>query len=588
MKRFPFALSLLAVALFLATQGQALTPIPMPTSLRLTGGERPVAEPVVTTDASLPPEGYRLSITPEAIRVTGGGPAGVFYARQTLAQLAAPKGTSLPCAEIKDAPRYAVRGFMHDTGRNFQSVESLKHQLDLFARYKLNTFHWHLTDNPAWRVESKVFPQITSAKGRKPGRDPEDTYTFDQIRDVIAYAKARHIRVIPELDMPGHSAFFKPVFGFTMDSPQGIEVLKQLISEFCAEIPKEDCPILHIGSDEVHIRDPKGFMSAIENHVRSLGRTPMVWAPGLPPFSPDTWQQRWKLSAKLPATTTPLVDSAAGYLNSFDPQQIVRLHLTHAFPKGAKGGILCCWPDVNVDDKANIFRHNAVWPTVLAFAEASWNGPGDLAAFEPRMAAHRDAFFANEPFNYVPQMQHAWRLENTGAILKGAAFLFGGRAGGKLLPAKVGTVAELRGVFDLPEARTIHLRVGFESPARSNRLSAGIPKQGQLDANGGDVLIDGQPIPRPQWKEPGKYRYDFDTWHHPANEIPLVDEELWWCREPIAITLPAGRHEITVRAPLAFAKQYWAAACLPVRFNGKHWVEDPEIIIRPAEPAASR
>ena len=120
MKRFPFALSLLAVALFLATQGRALTPIPMPTSLRLTGGERPVAEPVVTTDASLPPEGYRLSITPEAIRVTGGGPAGVFYARQTLAQLAAPKGTSLPCAEIEDAPRYAVRGLRQGASQDLR------------------------------------------------------------------------------------------------------------------------------------------------------------------------------------------------------------------------------------------------------------------------------------------------------------------------------------------------------------------------------------------------------------------------------------------------------------------------------------
>lgn len=575
--------------LLLAAQGVwAVVPIPSPATMRLTGGVRPVAEPTVSVDAALPPEGYRLSIGPEGVRIVGGGAAGVFYAKQTLAQLAAPEGRELPCAEIEDAPRFAVRGFMHDTGRNFQTVESLKRQLDRFAQYKLNTFHWHLTDNPAWRIESRVFPQITSAKGRKPGRDPEDTYTFDQIREVIAYAKARHIRVIPELDMPGHSAFFKPVFGVEMGTPEGIEVLKRLISEFCAEIPAEDCPILHIGSDEVRVRDPQGFMRAIEGHVLSLGRTPMIWAPGLTPTAPATILQLWNggdEARRRARGGRPVVDSAGGYLNLHNPQEIVRAHLSHPYPEGAMGAILCCWPDANVDDKANIFRHNPVWPALLAFAESAWHGPGTpLADFEPRMAAHRDAFFRGEPFDYVSHMRHTWRLANTGAELQGAAFLFGLRGKGRLLPAKVGAVAELRGVFDLPEARTLHLRVGFESPARSNRYSAGIPKQGALDANGGEVLIDGKPLPRPVWKEPGKYRYTFDTWFHPANEIPFVDEEFWWLREPIALDLPAGRHEIVLRAPMALPLQYWAAACLPVRFDGARWVDDPAIVIRAAPP----
>lgn len=578
---------LLPLLLLVASSAWALAPIPFPASMRLTGGVRPVAEPSVRLDKALPPEGYRLSISPEGVRIVGGGAAGVFYARQTLAQLAAPEGRELPCAEIEDAPKFALRGFLHDTGRNFQTVESLKRQLDVFARYKLNTFHWHLTDHPAWRIRSRVYPQITSAKGRKPGRDPEDSYTFDQIREVIAYAKARHIRVIPELDMPGHSSFFKPVFGFTMDSPQGIEVLKRLISEFCAEIPAEDCPILHIGSDEVHIRDPKGFMSAIEAHVLSLGRTPMVWSPGLAPTSPKTILQYWRDAGatwKLGQWPNPVVDSAGGYLNLHNPQEIVRAHLAHPYPEGALGAILCCWPDANVDAKENIFRHNPVWPALLAFAESAWHGPGTpLADFEPRLAAHRDALFRGMPFDYIPHMRHAWRLENTGATLRGAAFLFGNAGQGLLLPAKVGAVAELRGVFDLPAARTLHLRVGFESPARSNRYSAGIPKQGQLDANGGDVLIDGKPLPRPAWKAPGARRYTFDTWFHPANEIPFEDEEFWWLREPIAIDLPAGRHEITVRAPMALPRQYWAAACLPVRFDGRRWVDDPTIAIRPVD-----
>ena len=106
---------------------------------------------------------------------------------------------------------------MHDTGRNFQTIEMLKETIDLMSLYKINYFHWHLTDNPAWRIECKVYPQLNDAQYQRPGRDCGKFYTYDEIRELIAYAKERGITVMPEIDMPGHSAYFRNAFGFSTD-----------------------------------------------------------------------------------------------------------------------------------------------------------------------------------------------------------------------------------------------------------------------------------------------------------------------------------------------------------------------------------
>ncbi len=561
----------------------AIPLIPSPQKMINSGGYRPYAEPILLWDAALPKEAYRLEITPERVAITASTSAGHFYGGQTLRQLRMAGEEILPCVRIEDAPRYAIRGFMHDTGRNFQSVALLKEQLDIFAAYKLNTFHWHLTDNPAWRIQSKRFPQITSARGRVPTRDPDQSYTFDEIREVIAYAKARHITIIPELDMPGHSAFFKPVFGVEMASPEGIEILKALITEFCEEISAADCPYLHIGSDEVRIADPQGFMETIEAHVLALGRRPIVWAPGLEPTRPETIRQLWadgETAKGLARGSHAVIDSGGGYLNLYDPQEIVRRHLAHPIPEGALGAILCCWPDTNVDDVANIFRHNAVYPALLAFAERTWAAqPLPLECFEPRLEAHRQAYFRDKPFDYIPQMRHRWRCDNLPETLRGASFLFAER-GNRHYP-NIGDCVTLHGSFTLETPRRVTFRIGFDCPARSNRYGGGIPPAGKWDANGGDVLLNGAPLLAPQWKSPGTYRYPFNTWFHSANEIPITDEELWWCREPITLDLPAGKHTLTLRAPLTLPRQYWSVTCLPVRFDGAQWADDPTITISP-------
>ena len=153
---------------------------------------------------------------------SSGRPAGLFYGAQSVLQLAAARSKSafvLPAREIQDQPRFPYRGLHLDTSRHMFPVEFLKRYLDWMARYKLNTFHWHLTDDQGWRIEIKKYPRLAEvASMRKEtlvGHAPQSTtydgkpyggfYTQEQIRDVVAYARERFITVIPEIEMPGHS-----------------------------------------------------------------------------------------------------------------------------------------------------------------------------------------------------------------------------------------------------------------------------------------------------------------------------------------------------------------------------------------------
>jgi hexosaminidase len=190
----------------------------------------------LAANSTLPKEGYTLSVTPEEISITAGDPAGFFYAVQTLRQLLPPEfsGTdqqagvncAIPAVKITDAPNFPWRGFMLDVSRHFFTVGQVKDVLDQVAAQKVNRFHWHLTDDQGWRVEIKAYPKLTSIGAWRADRTNTDEnisdwwgraplqanekpsyggfYTQDEIREVVAYAKARHIEVIPEIDMPGH------------------------------------------------------------------------------------------------------------------------------------------------------------------------------------------------------------------------------------------------------------------------------------------------------------------------------------------------------------------------------------------------
>jgi hexosaminidase len=169
--------------------------------------------------ASLPKEGYKLTITPHRITIIGKD-AGLFYGVQTLMQLfpVETSGTEkLPCVIIDDAPRFGYRGMMLDVSRHFFTVPQVKKVIELMAAYKLNNFHWHLVDGQGWRIEIKKYPKLTQVGAYRmqtmfgTNRDWPDSlsyggyYTQDDIRDVVKFAAARYINVVPEIEMPAHS-----------------------------------------------------------------------------------------------------------------------------------------------------------------------------------------------------------------------------------------------------------------------------------------------------------------------------------------------------------------------------------------------
>ena len=200
----------------------------------VTGGTNPVtvADEVpasgirFVTDESLPAEGYELNVDGEGIEVRASQFPGFLYALQSLGQLlpAAVYGTEtapdaaweVPCVRIADAPRFAYRGMHLDVARHFFSVDEVKRYIDVMAIHKLNTLHWHLTDDQGWRIEIKRYPELTAVGSirkatvvRKEWGTYDDTpyggfYTQDEIRDVVKYAADRGVTVIPEIDLPGH------------------------------------------------------------------------------------------------------------------------------------------------------------------------------------------------------------------------------------------------------------------------------------------------------------------------------------------------------------------------------------------------
>ena len=599
------------------------------------GSEAPVNAFVMTRAETqdIPAEGYRLTVSGRGALIRAKDASGFYYAVQTIRQLILPTGRSiqLPGCRIYDWPAFPLRGFMHDNGRNFQSITMLKAQLDRLSWYKFNTFHWHLTDNPAWRSQSRRYPQLNDPHYREAGRDPDSTYSFDDIRELIRYAKERGITIIPELDMPGHSKYFEPTFGFRMESEAGMKVLESLIDEFCQEIPAADCPIIHIGSDEVRIPNPKEFIRRMTDRVRANQRQVMVWNPGLPP-SAGTIEQMWREdnTRGVRTSSNPYVDSYGGYLNNYDVYSLVQRYFFQQIcnrPLGdttALGGIVCLWPDVRVEDKSKIALHSAKWPGSLTYSEAAWCGrPGfdiahinalpargtkayaDFREFEGRLSRHRDRFFSDMHFPYVQFGNSEWQLkgpyrrqpgdsadkafapelhpdQDTGrtTTITGGILQMSNRTDAKALSVVPDETVYLKGYIYSEAPRDMHAILGFEAAARSNRRSGGIPQNGKWDANGGAVFINGRELPGPQWSNPGGHRYLNATWYLPPNEIPYADEEFFWSRPPARIPLQQGWNEILVRMPRAYRDQRWHFAFAPVQKDQKgRWVEDPSIRI---------
>ncbi|MBX3297599.1 MAG: family 20 glycosylhydrolase [Acidobacteria bacterium] len=279
-------------------------------------------------------EKYSLNVEADRIYIGGTG-AGQFYALQTVQQLLPAEfneEVKIPVTKIVDAPRFAYRGMHLDVARHFQPVGFVKKFIDQMAQYKFNTFHWHLTDDQGWRIEIKKYPRLTEVGSRRPetmvdrnfspyigdGIPHGGFYTQEQIREVVAYAKERHITVIPEIELPGHASaalaaypqfgckadyeykvqttwgIFKEVFCPTEET---FKFLEDVLDETIALFP--DSPYIHIGGDEVlkdhwkesafvqelkkreNLKDENEvqsyFIRRIERHLSKRGKKMIGW-----------------------------------------------------------------------------------------------------------------------------------------------------------------------------------------------------------------------------------------------------------------------------------------------------------------------
>jgi len=266
--------------------------VPRPALLRRTGGfctlqvkEPTAADMRLTTDATLPREGYRLTVAPSGVSVASADAAGAFYALQTLRQLAVTHWGRcyVPCCEIVDSPRFGWRGMMIDDSRHFFGTLAMKRTLDLMAYHKLNVLHWHLTDDEGWRVPIAGLANFTRAGAvrtsvgeteslvdRDVGREYGPfSYSEAEIRELVGYAKARHIRIVPEVDLPGHCRMALksyPELGCYPDgkgAPEGavdnvvclggaraFDIVTRILDSLCELFP--DSEMIHLGGDEAN------------------------------------------------------------------------------------------------------------------------------------------------------------------------------------------------------------------------------------------------------------------------------------------------------------------------------------------------
>ncbi len=314
-------LLLAAISAALSSQARSLDIIPAPQKVVFHKGECDIDAlgDLATIPASISkqiaPEGYEIVISQRGITIRGGDDAGVFYARQTLGQMRDSYGSKLPCCRIKDAPRYPWRGFMLDESRHFHGAEYVKKTLEQMTRFKLNKFHWHLTDSQGWRIQIDAYPALTEVGGigNNSDRNAECRYyTKDQIRDIVSYAASLNIEIIPEIDMPGHATAANraypehsggageryPHFTFNVGREETYAFLETVLREVAGLFPSK---YLHLGADEVFfgnscwndnpdiqalikregldgLKGAEGyFVRRMAAFVLGLGKTPVLW-----------------------------------------------------------------------------------------------------------------------------------------------------------------------------------------------------------------------------------------------------------------------------------------------------------------------
>ena len=243
----------------------------------------------VSLNPSLEKEAYTFVVSPDRIEVEGGSPRGVFYAFQSLRQLIPdeafdqPGVAAIPAVQVEDEPCFSYRSMMLDVCRHFFTVEEVKTYIDMLALHKMNTFHWHLTDDQGWRIEIKRYPELTTVGAQRnqtvvgrmkekdntyDGKPYGGYYTQDEIREVVRYAAERFVDIIPEIEMPGHATAALAAYSwlgctggpyevwpdwginnevFCMGRESTFEFLENVLSEVLELFPGK---YIHIGGDE--------------------------------------------------------------------------------------------------------------------------------------------------------------------------------------------------------------------------------------------------------------------------------------------------------------------------------------------------
>lgn len=388
-------------------------------------------------------EAYTLEITADRIDITYVDPIGVTRAAQTLMQLAEGyEGTpALEALTLTDWPAFKLRGYTHDVGRSFITVDELKKHIDLLARFKVNTFHWHMTENQAWRFEVKAYPQLTASANMT--RFEGSYYTQEQCREVEEYAWERGVTVIPEIDMPGHSEAFQRAMGFGMQTDEGKAVLKKVLDEVVTVFTR--APYIHIGADEEQTTE--AYLDEMIGYVReTLGRKCVVWNPvrGVSVSATDADMAQLWGTAGASVSGKANIDCRYNYTNHFDVfADLVGIYKSTIYYKEkgdatVAGTISSCWNDRKLATQEQILLQNNFYANVIASSCRAWQGGGlryidnctnggtnggggvmlpnsgeeydDFKEWETRFLFHKAHSLQGEPIPYVKQTNVRWRI----------------------------------------------------------------------------------------------------------------------------------------------------------------------------------
>ncbi len=545
-------------------------------------------------------EAYELKVTSSAVMIRSVSPRGKFWAEQTLRQLKA--NPRQRACEIVDWPAFPIRGFMQDVGRSYIPISEIKREIDILSRYKINVFHWHLTENQGWRLESKKFPQLNDKKNFE--RQHGKVYTLKEAKELVKFCRERHITLIPEIDMPGHSRAFNKTFGTDMQSEQGMKILKELLTEIITTaFPKEDndvVPYIHIGTDEVQITNPN-FVPEMVKFVRSFGKKAATWNPGAN-YKPGEIDlvQMWSYSVR-PLTGTPTIDSNFHYIILFDSfADPVALFFGKLGDKSEAdetiaGGIVGMWHDRYIEDPLKILAQNGFYTHMLFFSEAAWKGGRtkyyretgtNLNALSPEemkyfkdferrfMIAKKDIKAAGKdiPIAYVPQADIVWRITepfpNDGNLAKSfppetelkTEYNFDGKTiktelqrGAGIYLRHVWGPGTVKTHYANPQQNgTAYAYTYVWSPKKQNvglwaqtqnysRSEADIPPpQGKWDFRESKFWLNDKEIPAPKWENSHTGK---------NNETPLKNEN-FEVRPPIKVQLNQGWNKVLIKLPV--------------------------------------